>query len=168
MNKIPVKLIQTVMIDEEIAAEIRWLNESGVPTVASCCGHGQSPPTALIKPGGIEKAKALGYEPLLQFSDEDRESLGLFQIELGKLGEPIELRETGSQPYIDCKFSSGLIIGHSHDTLYLRLERDGADEFVLYLRPDEALAIIWLLSGALWSQELSNTTMAIVLAGSVS
>jgi hypothetical protein len=54
------------------------------------------------------------------------------------------------QAYSNCAFSAGLVRDHSIDTLYLRFAR--GDEVVFYLlRPDEAAAIAWCLTGVLWS-----------------
>ncbi len=58
-----IHLTRTVEVDAEIAEEIIWLNEQGVVTESSCSGHGKWPPTALICPSSVEKAKELGYEP---------------------------------------------------------------------------------------------------------
>lgn len=55
----------TVKIDACIAEEIVWLNEQGVYTVNSCCGHGDGRPVALIfaNHGSLQKAIELGYYP---------------------------------------------------------------------------------------------------------
>jgi len=58
------------------------------------------------------------------------------------------------QPYEDCTFSAGLVTGIEPDTLYLRIQRDGEEPTMLFLRPDEVLALIWVTSGALWSAEM--------------
>lgn len=60
-------------------------------------------------------------------------------------------RELIAQPYTNCKVSAGAVEGHPVDTLYLQLERDGQIDTQLLLRPDEAAAIAWCLSGVLWS-----------------
>jgi hypothetical protein len=54
-----------VKIDACIADEIVWLNEQGVYTAGSCCGHGKDKPTALINVnhGSIQRAIELGYDP---------------------------------------------------------------------------------------------------------
>ena len=57
-----------------------------------------------------------------------------------------------NQPYADCDFSAGMVAGAEPDTLYFRLVRDGEEPLTILLRPDEMLAIIWVCSGALWSQ----------------
>lgn len=62
----------------------------------------------------------------------------------------LEYEELISQPYKDCSFSSGLVRGHPYDTLYLKLLRDG-EETIILLRPDEAAALAWCLTGALWT-----------------
>jgi len=141
------KIQQIIDVNESIAEEIVWLNEQGVRTEGSCSGHGKSKPSALILPGSAEQAQELGYSPSY------RE--GLFEIELqGCDQRDIVLRETGQQPYSDCVFSAGLVEGHAFDSVYLKLERDN-DPFTIFLRPDEAMAIITLLSGALWSERMT-------------
>lgn len=54
-----------VSLDSCIADEIVRLNSEGVYTVNSCCGHGESPPVALITAnhGSLGRAYELGYEP---------------------------------------------------------------------------------------------------------
>ncbi len=69
--------------------------------------------------------------------------------------------ETVSQPYLDCKFSAGLLSGHPVDTLYLRLEREGEGALSILLRPDEAAALAYCLSGVLWSHEMGVLTKEI-------
>lgn len=54
----------------------------------------------------------------------------------------------------NCVISAGFVSGDNKppvDTMYLRLEKDGVDPTVLLLRPDEAQAISWIMSGAVWS-----------------
>jgi hypothetical protein len=48
------------------------------------------------------------------------------------------------------------VTDHKIDTVYLRFERDGEEPTTLYLRPDEVMACIWLLSGVLWSKEINE------------
>jgi hypothetical protein len=55
------------------------------------------------------------------------------------------------QGYSNCVFSAGSVEGHPVDTLYLMLERNGNIDTFLMLRPDEAAAIGWLMTGVLWS-----------------
>lgn len=64
--------------------------------------------------------------------------------------------EMCAQPYGNCKFSAGLVDGHPVDTIYLTIEGEGREERTFLLRPDEAQAIIWVLSGALWSHEMGR------------
>jgi hypothetical protein len=66
----------------------------------------------------------------------------------------LAFEELVAQPYADCRFSAGFLSGHPHDTLYLRLERDGDEPTTLFLRPDEAAALAWCLTGALWSERM--------------
>lgn len=58
----------------------------------------------------------------------------------------------------NCKFSSGFVEGHSVDTIYIRLEKDGVEPTMLLLRPDEAAAMAWCLTGVLWSDSMSKMT----------
>jgi hypothetical protein len=51
-----------------------------------------------------------------------------------------------------CVFSAGFVSGHSYDTVYIRLERDGEEPTILLFRPDELAVIAWLASGVLWSK----------------
>lgn len=60
-------------------------------------------------------------------------------------------RELIRQEYTNSSFTAGEVEGHPVDTLYLRLERDGNVDTFLLLREDEAAALIWCLSGVLWS-----------------
>ena len=63
----------------------------------------------------------------------------------------LSFTELVSQPYQNCEFSAGLVEGHSVDVLYLKVDRDGATDVFLILRPDEMAAIAYCASGALWS-----------------
>lgn len=59
-----------------------------------------------------------------------------------------------SQEYKDCKWSAGLVEGIEPDTLYLRLDSEEEEPLILFLRPDEMLAILSVCAGAMWSQEM--------------
>ena len=65
-------------------------------------------------------------------------------------------RELCRQEYQNCSFSTGEVTGHPVDTMYLRIERDGEHQMFLLLRPDEASAIAWVLTGAQWSFQISE------------
>ena len=54
-----------------------------------------------------------------------------------------------SQPYNNCEFSAGTVEGHPVDTLYIKWER-GEGGRILLLRRDEAAAMAWCLTGALY------------------
>ena len=73
--------------------------------------------------------------------------------------EGIELEEISRQPYADSVLSAGLVRGCGPDTVYLRFERLAEDEepTTILMRPDEALAVTWLLSGVLWSERIQHT-----------
>jgi hypothetical protein len=57
------------------------------------------------------------------------------------------------QRYQDAGFSAGLVSNLDPDKFYLRLDRDGEEPTMIFARGDEVLAIIWVLTGALWSAE---------------
>lgn len=69
-----------------------------------------------------------------------------------ELGEEVELVEIAAWPYMGRRLSAGLVEGHSHDTVYAKFSRDSENDLVILLRTDEALALISVLSGALWSE----------------
>jgi len=72
--------------------------------------------------------------------------------------EGIELEEISRQPYADSVLSAGLVGGCGPDTVYLRFERLAEDEepTTILMRPDEALAVTWLLCGVLWSERIRD------------
>ena len=61
----------------------------------------------------------------------------------------IKLHETTKQPYADFSVSAGLVEGHEVDTIYLKMDHK-EKPVTLLLREDEALAIVWCLTGAVW------------------
>lgn len=63
------------------------------------------------------------------------------------------------QAYNNCSFSAGYVEGHPVDTMYLRLLRGDSDRMFL-LRPDEVQAIVWCLTGVLWSEAMSKLPKA--------
>lgn len=59
----------------------------------------------------------------------------------------------------NCVVSAGFVEGEGkpdEDTCYLRLEKDGVEPTVLFLRPDEMQAIVWVASGAVWSHLMAE------------
>jgi len=70
--------------------------------------------------------------------------------------DELTFRETIRQEYSNCVFSAGLVDGHPVDTLYLILERDGKRDTCLLLRPDEAAALAWCLTGVLWTDHIGK------------
>lgn len=55
---------KSIEVDACIAEELIFLNDNGVKTVASCCGHGKHYPNALILSSSKRRAKELGYFPI--------------------------------------------------------------------------------------------------------
>ena len=81
------------------------------------------------------------------------EEVTQFVIELDD-GREAECWIAQSQPYSNCVFSAGLVEGIPPDDYFLRLKRDEEEPTTLFLRKDEAMAILFCLSGALWSKEM--------------
>lgn len=81
-------------------------------------------------------------------------NLSVEQVAWGEDG--LMFTELIRQAYKNCVFSAGTVEGHPADTLYLKLEREGQVDTFLLLRPDEAAALAWCLTGALWSVEVSQ------------
>ena len=69
----------------------------------------------------------------------------------------LEYEELLSQPYQDCVISAGFVYGHDVDTIYLKFDRPADGEpLVILLRPDEAAAVAWCMTGALFSNALKE------------
>ena len=60
------------------------------------------------------------------------------------------------QPYQNCEISAGLVNGAGPDTIYLRFDRDNDKPTTFFMRPDEALAVCYVLAGAMWSDEIKR------------
>ena len=71
-------------------------------------------------------------------------------------GTMVKFEKVVEQPYNDAVFRAGLVTGHEVDTIYFEVERVGEEPFKMLLRSDEALALIWVLSGALWSEQIKR------------
>lgn len=67
--------------------------------------------------------------------------------------DDLQFSEVDSQEYAGngCIFSAGRVFGHPADSIYVSWVKDGAQEYTLLLRPDEAARLSALLSNALWS-----------------
>jgi len=76
-----------------------------------------------------------------------------FDVELSD-GRIAHCWRAQSQSYADCEFSSGLVTGIEPDTFYLRFERQVEEPLMLFLRPDELMAVLWIGNGALWSSAM--------------
>lgn len=55
-----------------------------------------------------------------------------------------------------CVFSGGYVDGDPVDTVYLKLEKDGAEPTTILLRPDEMQALAWICNGVLWSESMAR------------
>lgn len=74
-----VAITQYIEVDDCIAQEIVFINSIGIYTLSSCCGHGKSKPTAIIKPSARTRAIEHGYSP---YFDEKLGYSGEWIIEL--------------------------------------------------------------------------------------
>ena len=154
-----ITITQSIIVDAEIADEIKWLNEQGVRTESSCAGHGGYLPHALIRPSSADLARELGYSP-----EYDSQS-GLFRVDLlGRDGSfEVELADgrralcapACRQPYTNAEFSAGRVYGAEPDAAYLRLQKQREAPTTILLRPDEMQAVAWVCAGALWSMGFS-------------
>lgn len=74
---------QEVKVDACIANDVRALNEAGIVTIGSCCGHGfeSNYPHVLIDEESVDKAKALGYNPVKYFHGP-KDFRGAYEIKL--------------------------------------------------------------------------------------
>ncbi len=69
------------------------------------------------------------------------------------------LTELNRQPYKNMEVSSGFVQGNSpiKDGIYLKFRHDNPEKNMsVYLTVDEAQAIVWTLSGTVWSWLLSK------------
>ncbi len=57
-------------IDRCIAFEVMWLNERGITTLGSCCGHNKQPPLLSTDPDQGVAMVALGYEQSMSHRDD--------------------------------------------------------------------------------------------------
>lgn len=69
-----------------------------------------------------------------------------------------KLTEICAQEYggNNCKISAGFVEGADPevDIMYLRFEKDNTLPIEIHMRPDEAAAVSWVLTGTLWSNEM--------------
>lgn len=95
----PEQVNEKVKVDACIAEEIQALNNKGVITLGSCCGHGLAgqiiewengygkwkghldPPHALIKEESIQLAEDLGYKPYPYYYADGKNN-GVWQLNL--------------------------------------------------------------------------------------
>lgn len=73
---VEIVVVRHIQVDRCIAERVRQLNDQGIWTEASCCGHGKCSPSALIRPSSVVKAKELGYNPIYV------QDIGLFEIQI--------------------------------------------------------------------------------------
>jgi len=71
--------------------------------------------------------------------------------------DELEYQEMVKQPYENCCISAGFVFNHPVDTLYFKMLR-GEEDFTIVLRPDEAAALAWCLTGVLWSDAMRALT----------
>lgn len=83
-DTVRVQIMQTIEVDRCLASTVVRLNELGVATLASCCGHGHDEPEVMIRPSSIHRARALGLttefnhgEYFVLVDDRTRDALDL-------------------------------------------------------------------------------------------
>ena len=101
--------------------------------------------------GEMQKGGTMSYNLM----DEARAALANGKLVVQN-EQTYSLEQVTEQPYDDASFSAGLVKGHEHDTVYFTMARRGEPETTVLLRNDEALALIWVLSGALWSEQIQD------------
>lgn len=70
-----------VPVDYCIADEVQKMNDSGVVTVSSCCGHGNGKPHALVDEISLKLLQSLGYETQ-PYVYADGETYGVYEVNL--------------------------------------------------------------------------------------
>jgi hypothetical protein len=58
------------------------------------------------------------------------------------------------EKYANGSFEAGIVEGIGRDTIYFRIDQGEAQPFTIFMRPDEAMLLIHLLSGAMWAQKM--------------
>jgi hypothetical protein len=81
-----------------------------------------------------------------------------FQLEDGRVAHCWRATQ---QEYADCTFSAGLVDGIDPDTFYLCLQRSDDGPMMIFMRPDEAAAILYVLTGAAWSAAMIDHDAAL-------
>jgi hypothetical protein len=66
-NTIEISITRKVQVDKCIAPVVSRLNQLGVYTTGSCCGHGKGIASVTILPSSAHRAKSLGLS--LEFSN---------------------------------------------------------------------------------------------------
>ena len=68
--------------------------------------------------------------------------------------------ETIRQTYAgnNCVFSGGAVEGCEtpEDVYYLKWEKDGVEDTMILMRPDEVAAVNWICAGLLWSDRIGD------------
>jgi hypothetical protein len=69
--------------------------------------------------------------------------------------------ETIRQTYTknNCVFSGGVVEENNEvpeDAFYLKWEKDGVEDTMVLMRPDEVAAVNWICAGLLWSQYIEG------------
>jgi hypothetical protein len=77
------RINQVVQVDACIADEVKYLNDKGVVTVGSCCGHGHYYPHVLVEESSVKLANEIGYT-LKKYYHGPNDFRGLYEILLQK------------------------------------------------------------------------------------
>jgi hypothetical protein len=69
-------------------------------------------------------------------------------------GVKVIFHKAENQAYSNAIFSAGLIENHPIEKVYIKFERFGEEPETIVMRRDEALALMYSLIGALWSDSM--------------
>jgi hypothetical protein len=77
-----------------------------------------------------------------------------FDIRLAN-GKKAKCWQACVQEYTNCEFSAGLVTNADPEVVYLRFDKDNVKPpTTVFMTKDEALAVVHVLTGALWSLEI--------------
>ena len=84
---------------------------------------------------------------------EERMEDGTFVFQLGD-GRVARCQEMAELEYSNCSISAGLADGVGSDPLYFSFQREGEEGTMIFMRPDEMLALVHSCCGALWGLQM--------------
>jgi transcriptional regulator with XRE-family HTH domain len=79
----------------------------------------------------------------------------MYDYDLGD-GRVATCLQVSAQAYPGSEFSAGLVNNLPPEDVYVRLQRDGQEPSMWFMTRDEILALIHVMSGALWSLAIAD------------